>query len=327
MNFRRGLFHGVAMVAAVVALAAIGLMATPAAAQSGAGPLRIVVPYPPGGGSDRAARVLAEALQTRMGSAVVVENIVGVGGRAAMRQLAAANDSNVLVLANPALMVVAPLVFKNIGYEPDRDYQPVAQISAYEFAAAVGPAVPVRELNHLMAWMKANPEKANIGVPATGSLPHFFGLMWADAAKAKVEVVGYKGSAPLSNDLIGGHVPVVVDSLEVLLPLHEAGKLRILATSGNSRSVTTIPSFKETGMGFSAKGWNVLYAKTAMPTATAERLGREIAAVMTNAAVREQFVKAKVDPVSANRAATAQMLTGFKAQWEPVVRQSKLQFE
>jgi tripartite-type tricarboxylate transporter receptor subunit TctC len=325
MNVRRRLIHSV--VAAALVATTMGLTTSPTAAQSNAGPLRIVVPYPPGGGSDRAARVLAEALQTRIGSAVIVENIAGVGGRTAMRQVAGASDTNVLVLANPALMVVAPLVFRNIGYEPDRDYQPVAQISAYEFAAAVGPAVPVRELSHLMAWMKANPEKANIGVPATGSLPHFFGLMWADAARAKVEVVGYKGSAPLSTNLIGGHVPVAVDSLEVLLPLHEAGKLRILATSGTSRSVATIPSFKEAGMGFSAKGWNVLYAKAGMPAATAERLGQEIAAVMTDAAVREQFAKAKVDAVSANRTATMQMLTGFKAQWEPVVRQSKLQFE
>jgi tripartite-type tricarboxylate transporter receptor subunit TctC len=341
MNVRRRLIHGLtiglvkglnrglaaAALIATVVTATAGLTATPAAAQSGAAPLRIVVPYPPGGGSDRAARVLAEALQSRMGSPVVVENIVGVGGRLAMRQLAGTSDTNVLVLANPALMVVAPLVFKNIGYEPDRDFQPIAQISAYEFAAAVGPAVPVRELNHLMAWMKANPDKANIGVPATGSLPHIFSLMWADAAKAKVEVVGYKGSAPLSNDLIGGHVPVVVDSLEVLLPSHETGKLRILATSGATRRVATIPTFKETGMRFATQGWNVLYAKAGMPSATAERLSRDIAAVMTTPAVREMFMQAKVDPISANQAATVKMLSAFKAQWEPVIRQSKLQFD
>ena len=312
----------------VAALGAAGVLAaaTPAFAQAGA-TLRIVVPYPPGGGSDRAARILAEALQPRLGTPVVVENITGVGGRLAMRQLAGQPDTNLLVLANPALMVVAPLVFKANGYDPERDYQPVSQISNYEFAAAVGPAVPVRELSHLMAWMKANPEKANLGVPATGSLPHFFALMWAGAAKAKVEVVGYRGSAPLSTDLIGGHVPVAVDSLETLLPLHEAGKLRILATSGPQRAVPSIPNFKQAGMDFTAMGWNVLYAKAGMPAATVERLSSEVAAIMKRKDVRERFLQAKADPISADLAATVRMLDAFKAQWVPVVKQAGLQFE
>lgn len=130
--------------------------------------LRIVVPYPPGGSSDRAARLLADALQSKLGMSVIVENITGAGGRVALQQIRRMPaDSNLMVLVNPALMVVAPLVFKDLGYDPETDFQPVSQISSYEMAAAVGAAVPVRELSHLLAWMKANPEKANIGVPAT----------------------------------------------------------------------------------------------------------------------------------------------------------------
>jgi tripartite-type tricarboxylate transporter receptor subunit TctC len=132
---------------------------------------------------------------------IVVENIVGAGGRLAMRQLAGQGDTNVVVFANPALMVVAPIVYRATADDPDRDFQPVARVSTYEFAVAVGAAVPVRELSHLMAWMRVNPDKANIGVPATGSLPHFFALMTGDAAKAPLQVIGYKGSAPLGTDL------------------------------------------------------------------------------------------------------------------------------
>lgn len=322
MPVRRRFLNALAAAALLVASAWL----TPAQAQ-GNPPLRIVVPYPPGGGSDRAARIVAEALQPRLGTAVVVENITGAGGRLALRQLAAQGDANVLVLVNPALMVVAPAVYKNNGYEPERDFQPVAQISSYEFAAAVGPAVPVRELNHLMAWIKANPDKANLGVPASGSLPHFFALMWAQQAGAKLEVIGYRGSAPLSTDLIGGHVPVAVDSLETLLPLHEAGKLRILATSGPTRAVKSIPTFKESGSNFAAVGWNVFYAKAGMPAATAEKLSREIAAVMAQPELREKFLQAKADPVSADRAATQRMLAAFKAQWLPVIQRAGLSFE
>ncbi len=317
-------------VLAAATLAAAGWAAGTATAnaQTTAGaPLRIVVPYPPGGSSDRAARILAEALQPRLGTPVVVENITGAGGRLALRQLAGAGDPNVLVMVNPALMVVAPLVYKNNGYDPERDFQPVSQVSTYEFAAAVASAVPVRELNHLLAWVKANPEKANVGVPATGSLPHFFAMMVGQAAKAPVQVVGYRGSAPLATDLLGGHLPVAIDSLEGLQQLHEGGKLRILATSGAKRSVANIPTFKEAGLDITATGWNVLYAKAGMPAAFADRLAREIAELMTQASVRQQFTAAKAEPVSASRDQTRRMLESFKAQWAPVIRQSGLQFE
>jgi tripartite-type tricarboxylate transporter receptor subunit TctC len=309
--------------------ALLGLLcaAAPSWAQTAAGTLRIVVPYPPGGGSDRAARVLAEVLQPRLATPVVVENITGAGGRLALRQLAAAADTNVLVLANPALMVVAPLVYKNNGYDPERDYQPVAQISTYEFAAAVGPAVPVREFRHLMAWVRANPDKANFGVPATGSLPHFFALMLGQAAQAPLQVIGYRGSAPLATDLMGGHVPVAIDTLDSLLPLHEGGKLRMLATSGAQRVAKDVPTFKESGLAVTASGWNVLYAKAGMPAAMVERLAREVAAIMKQPEVREKFVQFKAEPVSADLAQTRQMLAAFKAQWAPVVTKSGLQFE
>jgi tripartite-type tricarboxylate transporter receptor subunit TctC len=257
-----------------------------------------------------------------------VENIVGAGGRLAMRQLAAGPaDAPVLVLVNPALMVVAPMVYKNNGYDPERDFQPVTQVSRYEFAAAVGTAVPVRQLSHLVAWLKANPDKASIGVPATGSLPHFFALMLGQAAGTDAQVVGYKGSAPLTTDLIGGHVPVAVDTLDTLLPLHEGGKLRILATSGATRAVPALPTFQEAGLKLSASGWNVLYARAGLPASQVQRYATEVAAVMQHPELREKFAALKVEPVAATREQTQAMLREFRAQWQPVIQKAGLQFE
>jgi tripartite-type tricarboxylate transporter receptor subunit TctC len=310
----------------VIGWAAMAPLAGRVGAQA-APPLRIVVPYAAGGTSDHAARFLAEALQPRLGSPVIVENVVGAGGRLAMRQLAAQGDANTLVLANPALMVVAPLVYKNNGYDPERDFKPLAQVSSYEFAVAVGAAVPVRELSHLMAWMKANPDKATVGVPATGSLPHFFALMWAKAGGVKLEVAGYKGSAPLATDVIGGHVPAAVDSLDALATLHESGKLRILATSGAKRALPAVPTFQEAGSPLTATGWNVVFARASMPLPQAERLSNEIAAVMALPAVREKFLQAKIEPVSAGADATRRMLSVFSAQWVPAIQGAGLQFE
>ncbi len=290
--------------------------------------LRVIVPYPPGGGSDKGARIVAEALKARLNQNVIVENLVGVGGRLAMRQIAAAPaDTNALLLVNPALMVVAPLVFKNNGYDPDKDFQPVSLITTYEMAVAVATAVPVREFDHMMAWMRANPEKASIGMPATGSLPHFFALMLTERAQVKAEVIGYKGSAPLSTDLLGGHVPVAIDSWETLQPLHEGGKLRVLATSGAKRSVKDIPTLKELGTGIEAEGWNVFVAKASMPAEKVDRLAKEIAAVMATPAVQQQFIAMRGVPVSMDRNASRNEIEKFKRLWVPAIQKSNLKFD
>ncbi|MBN9426664.1 MAG: ABC transporter substrate-binding protein, partial [Burkholderiales bacterium] len=122
------------------------------------GPLRIVVGYAPGGSTDRVARIVGERLQARLGVPVVVENKTGAGGRLAAQQVRITPaGQNVLMLGNPAVMLVAPLVFKDVGYDPDRDFVPVSHVNDYEFGIAVGSAIPVRELNHLLAWLRANP--------------------------------------------------------------------------------------------------------------------------------------------------------------------------
>jgi len=269
--------------------------------------------------------VLADRLAQPLGQPVVVENRTGGGGRIAAQQLKATPaQQNVLLLANPALMLVAPLVFKDAGYDPDKDFQPVSQASRYEFAVAVGAGVPVRELNHLLAWLRANPEQANFGVPATGSLPHFFGLMVGDAAKVRAEVVGYRGSAPLLNDLLGGQVPVAFDTFDTLLPQHEAGKIRILAVSGAKRSALDgkIPTFKESGLDLAATGWNTFFAPMGMPKAQAERLAALIHEVMKDPDTQRKFEAAKMEPVVATMAQTEAMLKAYRAQWAPVVQRS-----
>jgi tripartite-type tricarboxylate transporter receptor subunit TctC len=290
--------------------------------------LRIVVPYPPGGSSDLAARIVAAELQPRLKVPVMVENLTGAGGRVALQQIKRMpNDANVIVLVNPALMVIMPEVVREVGYSVDADFQPITQISTYELALAVGAAVPVRELNHLYAWMRANPDKSNFGVPATGSIPHFFALMLAQTAGVKAPVVGYRGSAPLVTDLVGGHVPVAIDALDSLLPMHDSKKVRILATSGEKRSIASIPTLKEAGTNLSASGWNTFYAKSTMAKDKIDLYAKEISEIMKLPSVREKFITAKAEPISANQQQTMKTLAAFKAQWVPVVKQSGLKFD
>lgn len=303
-------------------------LAAPAAAEPlfpGKVPLRIVVGYPPGGATDRVARIVADKLQLRLGSPVVVENRPGAGGRLSAQHVKNAPASQpALLMANPAVMLVAPLVFADSGYDPEKDFRPVSEVNRYEFGVAVASAVPVRQLSHLLAWLRANPQQANVGVPATGSLPHFFSLMLGEAAKVQTETVGYKGSAPLLTDLVGGQVPLAIDTFDVLLPQHEAGKIRVLAVSGERRSAMApdIPTLKESGLSLSGMGWNTLFAPQSMAPAAAERLSQMVQEIMGEADTREKFEANRLTPVSSSSAQTAAMLKAYRAQWTPVVRRS-----
>ena len=308
--------------AAVLTLAAVPLMAS---AQPLDGPLHIVVGYAPGGATDKVARIVGDKLQAKLGVNVIVENKTGAGGRLAAQQVKATPaNQNVIMVANPAVMVIAPLVFKDNMYDPERDFVPVSHVNDYEFALSVATAVPVRELSHLLAWMRANPEKANFGVPATGSLPHFFALMMGDKAHVKAEVVGYRGSGPLITDLIGGQVPIAFDTFDVVVPQHEAGKLRILAMSGAKRSpfAPKVPTFKEAGLDLVATGWNAFFAPASMPPAKVARLAQAIHEVMQDPDTQRKFADARMTAVVSSQAQTAAMLKAFRAQWAPVVQKS-----
>jgi len=312
-----------AILTAIAGVAPMTLQAQPIE-----GPLRIVVGYAPGGSSDRVARIVGEKLQAKLGIPVIVENKTGAGGRLAAQQVKATPaGQSVLMLANPAVMVVAPLVFKDNGYDAERDFTPVSQVNDYEFGLAVAQAVPVRELAHLLAWLRANPEKANFGVPATGSLPHFFALMTAEKAGVQAQVIGYRGSAPLLTDLIGGQVPVAFDTLDTLLPQFEANKLRILATSGAKRSPWSpaVPTFKEAGLDLVANGWNTFFAPASMPKDKVERLATAIREVMQDPDTQRKFTDAKMTPIVSTQAQTVAMLKAYRAQWAPVVQKSGYQ--
>ena len=308
--------------AAVLALAAVPVIAL---AQPLDGPLHIVVGYPPGGATDRVARIVGDKLQAKLGVSVIVENKPGAGGRLAAQQVKSTPENqNVIMVANPAVMVIAPLVFKDGMYDPERDFVPISHVNDYEFALSVSTAVPVRELSHLLAWMRANPQQANFGVPATGSLPHFFALMMGDKAHVRAEVVGYRGSGPLITDLIGGQVPIAIDTFDVVVPQHDAGKLRILAMSGARRSpyAPSVPTFKEAGLDLVATGWNTFFAPASMPPAKVTRLAQAIREVMQDPDTVRKFNDARMTSVVSTQAQTTAMLKAFRAQWTPVVQKS-----
>lgn len=289
-------------------------------------PLTVVVGYAPGGASDRAARIVAQALESKLGVSVIVENKTGAGGRIAAQFVKnAGRDSNVLMLGNPAVMVVAPLVYKNLDYDPVKNFQPVSMVTEYGFGVAVSADSNIKDIKGLIAWAKAHPGQFNIAVPATGSLPHFFGLMLAQATGTQAEIIGYRGSAPVITDLIGGVVPVAIDTLDVLTRQHMGKRLRILATSGQAREadLPDVPTFTQAGIKLEAVGWNAFFAPSAMPKEKVMMLGAAIKAVMAEPAVQKTLLENTLIPVSADADETAARIHAFRTQWEPVVKDSK----
>jgi tripartite-type tricarboxylate transporter receptor subunit TctC len=310
---------------------ALGACAAPLAhAQAPAldGPLTLVVGYTAGGSTDRVARLVAERLGPKLGVAATVENRPGEGGRLAAKEVKRAPaGQNVLMLGNPAVMVVAPLVFKDAGYDPDKDFVPVSQVSSYDFALAVGNKLQLDRAMFLVGRLWAHPEEAVFGVPATGSLPHFFGLMVGDALSVQPQIKGYGGSAPLSADLSGGNLPIAIDTLDSLYAQHLAGKIRILAVSGKKRVsfAPAIPTFREAGMKIDADGWNTFFAPSTMPPAKVQLLATAIREVMQDPALQKAANASYITPIVSTQAETVQMLKAFRQQWEPVVRRSGFQ--
>lgn len=288
-------------------------------------PLTVVVGYAPGGASDRSARIVAEQLQEKLGINVIVENKTGAGGRVAAQYVIHQGASkDVLMLGNPAVTVVAPLVYQNLSYDAYTELKPVSMVTEYGFGVAVSAESPLKTFDDLLAWLKQNPDELNVGVPATGSLPHFFGLMLAEEIGAEAQIIGYRGSAPVITDLIGGSLTVAIDTLDVLIRQHKGDRIRILATSGAERepSIPDVPTFTESGIDLSASGWNALFAPSSMSDDKVRLLGDTIKDIMTQDGVRQTLLQSDMVPVSSNAEETVERIRDFRAQWDPVIKNS-----
>jgi tripartite-type tricarboxylate transporter receptor subunit TctC len=190
--------------------------------------VRIIVGFPAGGGADVTARVFAERLRLPYASAVIVENMPGASGRLAIEFVKNAKpDGSVLLFAPEPLIALFPHSFRRLGYDPMRDLTPVAPTYSTMLTCNIGPTVPqsVRSLSEFMQWCMANPDHATFATPSAGTTPHFVGLMLGSAAGVQMTPVHYRGSAAALQDLLGGHVPASVSSINAVISLANSGKV------------------------------------------------------------------------------------------------------
>ena len=309
------------------ALLALAFAIAPAVAQNQSErepPLRIVVTVPAGAISDRVARLLAESLQSSGSRPVIVENKVGAGGRIAVDVLRrSAPDGSTVLLVPIIVPVIAPLVFKDLNYDPRRDMAPVSQVATYQLALAVAADHPARTLREFVAWSKTNSRQATFGTPAAGSLAHFLGVALGREAGIELVHVPYQGAGQLEIDLIGGEVASGIAALSDLAPQHRAGRIRILATSGVERSklLPAVPTFREQGFEtVEATGWHAVYAPAATPVQVIDRLSGAIVAALESPELRAKLVALGVEPTGTTPEQLASIMAADTAHWAPIIK-------
>jgi len=290
------------------------------------GPVRILVGFPPGGGADLIARLAADKMKDSLGVPVVVENKPGAGGQIAADQLKLSPpDGRTLMAAPIAVTVIAPMTYRHIAYNPARDFAPVSQAVNFQLSLTVGAGTPAKTLQEYISWLKADARRSSFGIPAVGSLPHFFGVQFGRAIGVEMSHVPYKGGAPLLNDIVGGTVPAGFDVLSEALTLHRAGKVRILASSGAKRSpvASDVPTFTELGFPqVQGDGWFGFYTRAGTPKALIDRLSAAAAGAIRAPDVNERLLGIGFEPVGSTADEFAKRIQDDRARWEPVIKAS-----
>jgi tripartite-type tricarboxylate transporter receptor subunit TctC len=289
------------------------------------GPVRILLGFADDAGY-AFAQLISESVGSATGRPVVIERKPGATGRIAAEALKNAEpDGATLYLAPIVVPVLAPLVFRNLRYDPVKDFAPVTQVLTFRYALAVGPSHPARTGPEFVAWAKTHGKEAAFGTAGAGSVPHFFGVMIDQATGTQLVHVPYKGAAPMLADLMGGQIAAGVDSLTNLIELHRAGRIRIIATSGAERSplAPAVPTFREQGLAaVDAVGWAAVYARAGTPRPLIDRLSRSIVASLRMPEIRERFLGLGVEPTGTTPEELAAIMAADTARWAPIVKAS-----
>ena len=257
-------------------------------------PIRLLVGFPAGGGTDAIARLLAERLKEALGTTVIVENKPGAGGQLAAQALKAAPaDGTTLFLSHDHTISILPLVVRNPGYEPARDFVPVAGFATFVNALALSGGTPARSLAEYVAWVRTQGQgKGAIGVPAPASVPEFLVQVIGRRYELDLVAAPYRGSAPMMTDMLGNQIAAGVGSIPDFIENHKAGKIRVVAVLGGARqaALPDVPTFAELGLaGFEDVPYYGVFAPAGTPRAAIDGFTAALAKVLAQADVRERL--------------------------------------
>ncbi len=310
------------------AMLLVFLLACGAAFAQAQKPMRIVVPFPPGGTADALARLTAERLTPLLGQQVLVENRAGAGGNLGAEQVYRAEPDGLTVLASPPhLLTINPLLYK-LNFDPAK-FVPVGLIATYPNVLVASAKLPASNLEELVKLARANPGKLSIASQGNGTISHLSAELLKKMAQIDLLHVPYKGTAPALTDLLGGQVDVMFDNLITMMPHVKSGKLKLLGAGGPSRvaAFPEVPAIDELLPGFRSETWMGIVAPPGTPPAVAARLSAAIARVMEDAELRRWLVELQAEPLGSSPEQMAQTIRQETERWTQVIRSARIQID
>jgi len=289
-------------------------------------PVRLVVPFPPGGGSDAVGRLIAKSLSDSFGQQVVVDNRGGAGGSIGTGTVArAAPDGYTLVLASTSEIAINPSLYPALGYSTIDDLTPVAMVATTPLAIAVNAGVQANTLAELAALVKQQPGRINVASAGTGTITHLSGEMYREQNKLNWVHVPYKGTAPALADLVSGQVQVMFVPPPPVLGLAKSGRVKLLAVSGKTRAVSLpdVPTVMETGTpGYTVDNWYGVFTPRGTPAPIVDKLSAAVAQALKQPDVIEALAAQGAAPATLDRAQFTGYVKSEVAKWGGVVRSS-----
>jgi tripartite-type tricarboxylate transporter receptor subunit TctC len=288
-------------------------------------PIRLIVPYPPGGPTDFVGRAVAAKLTEFLNQQVVVDNRPGAGTVIASEMVArAAPDGYNLLFGTGGGTFLAPLILPKVPYDPHKDFAPVAMLVISPQVLVVHPSLGAGSVKDLIAIAKAKPGQLNFSSVGTGTSPHLGGELFKSLAGVNIVHVPYKGTAPAMTDLIAGRVQLMFTSIPTVLAHVQAGRLKMLGTGGIRRSVALpdIPRVADTVPGFELVTWYALFVPTGTPAAVINRLNAETAKVLKDATIQKRFGAQGLEPTIMTPQELGQFASNDVARWAKLIKAS-----
>jgi tripartite-type tricarboxylate transporter receptor subunit TctC len=304
--------------------AGLSVSAISGAALGESGPLtKVIFPFAAGGGGDTLCRILAQQVGELLDRAVIVENRTGGDGLIGIKSVknAGSDGTTILVTTGPTIYLL-PMVETEPSFDTARDFLPVSLLARFEFGVVAGPAVDAKDFKQFVAWLKANPGKATYGVPSNGTIPHFTGSKLEQVLGISMTRVPYRGSAPIINDLVGGHLPFGITTIADAIPQHRAGGVKILAVSSADRSpfLPDVPTLKESGIDLVADAWYGMWLPAGSSLEYAGKLSAAVTAALAKPEAREKLLTIGLMPVGSTPDGLTQELAANTAFWQPIVK-------
>jgi tripartite-type tricarboxylate transporter receptor subunit TctC len=294
-------------------------------------PVRIVVPFSPGGVADNSARVIADPLGARLGQQIVIDNRAGASGNIGSALVAQAPpDGYTLLLGFDGTMVINPHVFSKMPFDTLRDFAPVTKLGDAALVLVAHPSLPAKNLAQFIAFAKKTKTPFSYGTSGPGSTPHLAAELLKQRTGIALEHVPYKGGGQAIIDVVSGHIPLVFTAIATAQSYLKSGRLVGLGVPGATRSAAfpDIPTFNDSGLsGFDVTSWVGILAPAKTPRPVVEKVQREIAAVLKDAKVRERYAALGIDPVGNTPEQFTDQIRGDLARWEKVVKAANIRLE